>query len=45
MRFTLNLSFLEPGNCVPAARVAEAAGYDSISVSDSVFFPRETSSR
>jgi hypothetical protein len=26
MRFTLNLSFLEPENYVPAARMAEAAG-------------------
>jgi probable F420-dependent oxidoreductase len=45
MRFTLNLSFLEPENYVPAARLAEEAGYDTVSVSDSVFFPRETSSR
>ncbi len=45
MRFTLNLSFLEPENYLPAARMAEAAGYDTISVSDSVFFPRETSSK
>jgi alkanesulfonate monooxygenase SsuD/methylene tetrahydromethanopterin reductase-like flavin-dependent oxidoreductase (luciferase family) len=45
MRFTLNLSFLEPENYVLAARIAEAAGYDTISVSDSVFFPKETSSK
>ena len=45
MRYTLNLSFLEPENYLPAARAAEEAGYDSIGISDSVFFPRDTSSK
>jgi probable F420-dependent oxidoreductase len=45
MRYTLNLSFLEPENYLPAARMAENAGYDSIGISDSVFFPKDTSSK
>jgi probable F420-dependent oxidoreductase len=45
MRYTLNLSFLEPANYLPAARAAEEAGYDSIGISDSVFFPKDTSSK
>jgi probable F420-dependent oxidoreductase len=45
MRYTLNLSFLEPRNYILAAKAAENAGFDSIGLSDSVFFPRDTSSR
>lgn len=45
MRYTLNLSFLEPQNYLSAAQAAETAGFTSIGLSDSVFFPRETSSR
>lgn len=45
MRYTLNLSFLEPRNYILAAKAAENAGFDSIGLSDSVFFPRDTSSK
>jgi alkanesulfonate monooxygenase SsuD/methylene tetrahydromethanopterin reductase-like flavin-dependent oxidoreductase (luciferase family) len=44
VRFTLNLSFLEPQNYLRAAPLAERLGFDSIGLSDSVFFPRDTSS-
>lgn len=43
MRHTLNLAFLEPENYIPAAKAAEEAGFDTIALSDSVFFPRDTS--
>jgi probable F420-dependent oxidoreductase len=45
MRYTLNLSFLEPQNYISAAKAAENAGFDSIGLSDSVFFPKDTSSK
>jgi probable F420-dependent oxidoreductase len=34
---------LPPGHLVPLARAAEAAGYDTIAVPDSVFFPEQVS--
>jgi probable F420-dependent oxidoreductase len=45
VRYTLNLSFLAPENYLEAAKSAEDAGFDTISISDSAFFPRDTSSR
>jgi probable F420-dependent oxidoreductase len=43
MRFTISLPFTPPDHLLPIARAAEAAGWDAISVPDSVFFPEEVS--
>ena len=43
VRFTLPLPMLPAGHLVPLARAAEAAGYDTIAVPDSVFFPETVS--
>jgi probable F420-dependent oxidoreductase len=43
VRFTLPLPMLPAGHLVPLARAAEAAGYDTIAVPDSVFFPENVS--
>lgn len=45
MKFALALPMLEPGNYVPLARAGEAAGFRSIAVPDSVFYPREVSAK
>ncbi|WP_103383279.1 TIGR03619 family F420-dependent LLM class oxidoreductase [Pseudonocardia dioxanivorans] len=45
MRYTLNLAFIPPQNYLRAARSAEELGFDTIGISDSVFFPRDTSSK
>lgn len=43
MRFTLALPMLPPERLIPLARRAESAGWDAVSVPDSVFFPEEVS--
>ena len=43
MRFTLPLPMLPADHLVPLARAAEVAGYDTIAVPDSVFFPEAVS--
>ena len=40
MRFSAAFAMFEGPQLVPLAKVAEEAGYDSIAVPDSVFFPR-----
>jgi probable F420-dependent oxidoreductase len=43
MRFTVPLPMMPAHHYVPMARAAEAAGFDSIAVPDSVFFPETVS--
>ena len=43
MRFTVPLPMLPAHHYVPMAKAAEAAGFDSIAVPDSVFFPETVS--
>lgn len=43
MRFTVPLPMMPAHHYVPMARAAEAAGFDSIAVPDSVFFPEAVS--
>lgn len=45
MRFNLGLFSLAPSSYIPAAKLAESLGFDNILVSDSVIFPRETSTK
>ena len=41
MKFWLGVAFLEPEQLVDIARVADAAGYHGIAVSDHVFYPEK----
>ncbi len=43
MRFTVSLPFTPADHLLPIARAAEAAGWDAVSVPDSVFFPEHVS--
>ena len=43
MKFTISLPFTPPDHLLPIARAAEAAGWDAISLPDSVFYPEEVS--
>jgi hypothetical protein len=43
MRFTVPLPMLPAHHLVPMARAAEAAGFASIALPDSVFFPEQVS--
>lgn len=43
MDFSLSLAMCPPERLVPLARAAEEAGWDSVSVPDSVFFPEAVS--
>lgn len=43
VRFTLALPMLPPERLVPLARTAEAAGWDGVSMPESVFYPEEVS--
>jgi probable F420-dependent oxidoreductase len=45
MRFNLGLFALAPSSYTAAARLAELTGFDNVLLSDSVFFPRETSTK
>lgn len=40
MRFTLNITMLEPEHYIPLAQAAEDAGFYAASVSDSIFYPK-----
>lgn len=44
MRFTYAEAMTDPDHYVPLARAAEAAGYDSMTVADSLCYPRESDS-
>lgn len=41
MRFTLNLTMLDPTQYIPLARAAEEAGFYAVSVPDSLFYPEQ----
>ncbi|MCP5042446.1 MAG: LLM class flavin-dependent oxidoreductase [bacterium] len=41
MRFTLNVTMLDPAQIVPLAQEAERAGFYAVSVPDSIFYPEE----
>lgn len=41
MRFTLNVTMLDPAQYIPLAQAAEAAGFYAVSVPDSIFYPEE----
>lgn len=43
MRFTVAFPMFEAGHLLPMAQAAEDAGFDSICVPDSVFFPKDVS--
>lgn len=44
MRFTYAEAMTDPDHYVPLARAAEAAGYDSMTVADSLCYPRDSES-
>lgn len=41
MRFTLNITMLDPAQYIPLAQAAEEAGFYAVSVADSIFYPEE----
>ena len=41
MRFTLNVTMLDPAQYVPLARAAEEAGFFAVRVPDSIFYPEQ----
>ena len=43
MKFALSVAMIPPNEYLPVAMAAEAAGWDSIAVPDSVFFPEKVS--
>ena len=43
MKFTISLPFTPPDHLLPIAEAAEEAGWDSISLPDSVFYPEQVS--
>ncbi len=43
MRFSLALPMLPPDRLVPLAQAAEAAGWDAVTLPESVFYPEEVS--
>jgi probable F420-dependent oxidoreductase len=45
MRFSYQIGMSEAGHYVPLARAAEAAGYDGLTIPDSICYPREASSK
>ncbi len=45
MRFSMNLSSEPNDHYVPLAQAAEAAGFDAITIPDSICFPKETISK
>ena len=44
MRFTFAEAMTDPSYYVPLAQAAEAAGYDSITVADSLCYPKDSDS-
>jgi probable F420-dependent oxidoreductase len=45
VRFTYSIGMPDPAYYLPLARAAEAAGWDTISVPDSICYPKESSSK
>ncbi len=45
MRFSFQIGMCDPDHYLPLARAAEAAGFHSLSVSDSICYPKEASSK
>ena len=45
MKFSLNVGMCDPAHYGPMAQSAEAAGYDSIAVADSLTFPRQSDTK
>jgi probable F420-dependent oxidoreductase len=45
IRFTYGLGMPDPAHYLPVARAAEESGWDSISVPDSIFYPRDSSAK
>ncbi len=45
MKFMAGVAMVDPSFYVPLAKAAEDAGYDSVSVPDSICYPRQASSR
>lgn len=45
MRFVASVTMVDPHHYVPLAKAAEEAGFDGVSVSDSVCYPRESDAR
>ena len=45
MKFLANVAMVDPSFYIPLAQAAEEAGYDGVSVPDSIFYPQEASSR
>ena len=41
MRFTINITMLEPEQYIPLAQAAEEAGFYAASVSDSIYYPKD----
>jgi len=45
MRFSYQVGMCEPDHYLPLARAAEAAGFDGITIPDSICYPKEASSK
>lgn len=45
MKFSYQVGMCEPDHYLPLARAAEEAGYDGITIPDSICYPREASSK
>jgi probable F420-dependent oxidoreductase len=45
MKFLASVAMIEPTFYIPVARAAEEAGYDGISIPDSIFYPEKASSK
>ena len=45
MRFSYQVGMCEPDHYLPLAKAAEKAGYDGITIPDSICYPREASSK
>ena len=45
LTFSLHISMVDPAFYLPVARAAEVAGFDRISMGDSIFYPLESDSR
>ena len=45
MKFSYGIAMCEPDHYIPLAQEAEAAGFDYITVPDSICYPQEASSK
>ncbi|MBT5005749.1 MAG: TIGR03619 family F420-dependent LLM class oxidoreductase [Halieaceae bacterium] len=45
MRFSLQVGMCDPGHYFPLAKAAEEAGFDGLTIPDSICYPQEASSR